>query len=219
MRKNYQSTFLTVLLILGLTLLGCTSVRGSGNIITKTYEISDFTRVSVAGIGKAIIEQTGQETLTLTTDDNLFGNISVEVTDGTLSIDSRDIVNPPELTYHVTVKDLTDVRSIDLAYVELKALQLDALEVQVKELSSVVAQGRVDRLTLALTDSGEFDGQDLASQIAKVSAEERSTATLHVNQELHARTSDGATVTYTGTPVVTADTGAGGEVKVEEIRY
>ncbi|MCK4744669.1 hypothetical protein KAS41_01245 [Candidatus Parcubacteria bacterium] len=52
--------------------LGFKQIVGSGDIITKDIEISDFKNISLAGMGNLIIEQVGEESLKIEAEDNIM---------------------------------------------------------------------------------------------------------------------------------------------------
>lgn len=69
MRKLLQ---ITLLVLLGLALIGCGTVslgvgqlRGAGNITTETHEVGAFRVIAVSGVGEAVITQGDTDGLTL----------------------------------------------------------------------------------------------------------------------------------------------------------
>ena len=66
----------------GLSLGACAiGVSGSGKVTTEPRIVSGFSAVSLSGSGQLTVEQTGTESLTVTTDDNLFQYIKTESTE------------------------------------------------------------------------------------------------------------------------------------------
>ena len=51
---------------------------GSGNVVKETREARDFDSVSLTGIGALIIQQTGEESLTIEADDNILPLLTSE---------------------------------------------------------------------------------------------------------------------------------------------
>jgi Putative auto-transporter adhesin, head GIN domain len=75
MHKLFQ---LTLLILIGLTLSGCSTVsqgvgqaRGSGNITTETRAVGTFTAIEAADVGEVVITQGDVTSLTVTTYNNL----------------------------------------------------------------------------------------------------------------------------------------------------
>src|SRR5712671_8217893 len=86
------------------------SIGGSGKIITEPRTVSGFSKVSLSGSGQVVIEQTGMESLTVTTDDNLLPYIKAEVHGDTLELGSTNSmpnIRPTnEIIFRLTVKKL-----------------------------------------------------------------------------------------------------------------
>ena len=69
------------------TILGSREViKGSGNVITESREVSGFNGVSHTGIGRVTITQGDTESLTIQADDNLMEYITSEVKNDTLEL-------------------------------------------------------------------------------------------------------------------------------------
>ena len=78
-------TLLAGMLLLALTLGACSITiptigvtQGSGTQKTETRSVSGFTRVTLSGIGTLNIQQTGTESLTITTDDNISAAADIQ---------------------------------------------------------------------------------------------------------------------------------------------
>ena len=78
---------LVVVLLASNLLTGCGGVlTGSGNLETKQFNISDFTRVDIGSAFEFEIVQSGSYSVSITTDDNLFEHIRVSKEGETLKI-------------------------------------------------------------------------------------------------------------------------------------
>ena len=58
------------------------SIEGSGFLVTEARGVSGFDGITVSGAGLVIVEQTGFESLHITTDDNILRYIVTEVRGG-----------------------------------------------------------------------------------------------------------------------------------------
>lgn len=110
--KRVFFAFLIVLLA-GSACLGLLrTVRGSGDIQTKSFDVSGFDQVQLETIGEVYIEQGDSESLTIETDDNILPMLRVRVKNGKLTLSSRNNTNltpSNTITYRITVKRLTAV--------------------------------------------------------------------------------------------------------------
>ncbi len=196
-----QQRFFTLLILAALTALvvsGCTSVEGSGDVTSQTPQLPPFDRVFVGGIVNATIEQGETDALTITADDNLFENITAEVQDGQLRLDTRDVANPTQLTFRVTVHDLKAVEVIDLADVEVQDVKTERLEVTLDEMGTVTARGDVETLDVNASGSAEFDGTGLVSASAQVRARGMSEVVVNAQDSAQFWAEDSANVQQVG---------------------
>jgi hypothetical protein len=81
-------------LVLALGAAGCGAIdakNGSGNVISESRSVTDFTGVELSGSGKLIIEQSDVESLTITADDNLLPDLTAEVRDSRLLLGTKKV--------------------------------------------------------------------------------------------------------------------------------
>src|SRR5262245_55772641 len=116
---------------------GCMNLNatnGSGNVISESREVKDFSGIQLSGSGKLIIEQSDTESLTITSDDNLLSDLTSEVHNHTLMLGTRDFlnINPSKIvTYKLLVKNLNSISVSGGAEIDAKGLRTDALDVNV----------------------------------------------------------------------------------------
>jgi hypothetical protein len=215
------------------------AVKGSGEIVTETREVSGFDEVSLEYPAKVTIHQGKTESVTLKGDDNLMPQILVENDGGTLRIDTAerdwdDRVNPSQpLEIVIMVKDLKQVRfpsagsltveklttdSFEVVVsgagdITLRDLDADSLDVVLSGAGSVDADGVADDLNVRISGAGEFSGGDLHSQTAKTQISGMGSATVWVDKELDASISGAGSVNYYGDPSVQEQISGAGDVK------
>ena len=87
-------------------------MRGSGNIVTQSFDVSGFDQIELNTIGDVHIEQGDSESLTIETDDNILPLLEVQVKDGKLILraqDGADFAPSNTITFRVTVRELLAV--------------------------------------------------------------------------------------------------------------
>ena len=60
------------------------TINGSGDIVTESRDVSGFDKVALAGFGDVTIEVGDEESLTVSTDDNIMPYVTTEVKNNTL---------------------------------------------------------------------------------------------------------------------------------------
>ncbi len=86
--KKAMSVIIMVILLTTLLVTGCrTVVEGSGDIETREYDFSDFTRVEIGSAFNFEIVRSDSFSISITADDNMFEHIRVRERGGTITID------------------------------------------------------------------------------------------------------------------------------------
>jgi hypothetical protein len=65
------------------------SIWGSGHLVTESRQVSGFDSVLLSGAGELILDQTGVESLTITAEDNIIGELTSDVVGGQLILGTR----------------------------------------------------------------------------------------------------------------------------------
>ncbi len=217
------------LLIIGLLLIsacGLGTIKGSGDVITESREVSGFDSVSRTGIGRVIITQGDKESLTIEADDNLMEHITSEVKNGTLELGFTDNVRfdpTPSITFTVGVKDIAELDSSGTASIEIDELSVDNLKISISGTGSVSIEtltatdlvvnaegtgdialaGTVVKQDLELRGTGDYEAPDLESRTATVRIDGTSKAQLWVLEALDVVINGAGEVSYFGSPNVT----------------
>jgi hypothetical protein len=181
-------------------------------VTTQTTALNHFNALKLDGIGEVTIQQTGQESITITTDDNYQDNVSFSVQNQTLEVATHNIVNPTELKLTISCSELSSLHVTGLTEVSLAGLEAERITVDLLEGGSILAEGKVGELILNVEGTSSFQGANLTVREASVAASDVSETVLEVTGSLDAATRDLATVIYFGSPSVTANTEAGGSV-------
>jgi Putative auto-transporter adhesin, head GIN domain len=209
------------LLVGGSALLsGCgvfNMVDGSGKVVTEPRTVANFSTVSLSGDGELTIEQTGSESLTVTTDDNLLEYIKTSVDGSTLELGTKDnaMVNlrPSKgIVYRLTVKKLEGLEVSGSGRADAKRLEGDHLRVRISGSGEVSGQGTAKDLELRISGSGAYRGQDLKSQRAEATLSGSGTAVVNASEALNADVSGSGSIEYLGEPRVSSHVSGSGSV-------
>jgi len=192
------------------------AVAGSGKIVTEPRTVSDFSSVALSGSGQVIVEQTGTESLTVTTDDNLLPYIKTEVRNGTLELGFKDPmtnVDPTkDIVFKLTVKKLEGLEISGSGKADVKGLDQDHLQVRISGSGDVRGQGIANDLELRISGSGSYQGEELKSKQATVGVSGSGSATVSASDALNANVSGSGSVAYVGDPRVTQSVSGSGSV-------
>ena len=208
-----------LLLSVGVGIGACVinAVSGSGNITTELRTVPSFSNVSLSGSGQVILEQTGTESLTVTTDDNLLPYIRTEVKGNTLELGFKDLMTnlrpTHDIVFKLTVKTLEGLDISGSGRVDAKGLNPGPLTIGISGSGEVSAEGTVDDLGLTISGSGNYRGEHMRSKRATIGISGSGGALVAASEQLKADVSGSGSIEYVGDPQVSQHTSGSGSVR------
>lgn len=193
-----------------------TRVSGSGKVVTETRNVSGFTGVTITGAGHVLVDQTGVESLTITTDDNLLQYITTEVRGSMLFIDFKPRVlfdKVQDLTFKIGAKNLSSVKADGAANIEGKDIATENLSVRLNGAGAITLSGNATEQDVALEGAGGYNGAELYSRRAKVTHNGVGSAVVRVSDRLDATVNGMGSIEYIGNPQVTKSVSGIGAVR------
>lgn len=212
---NTKNRVFVGLLVMVVILLGaCNVVRGSGDMVSESRNVSNFDSISLSGSGDLIVHQEGEESLTIETDDNIMGHITSEVRGGTLHLGSEDFtsVSPTRLIFTVGVDDLTGLSVSGSGTINADGIQTDRLDVRVSGSGDLELEGEATSQEIDISGSGTYRGGNLLSETADISVSGSGDVTVWATDSLDVSVSGSGSVGYYGDPSVNASTSGSGSV-------
>jgi hypothetical protein len=216
---------------------GCSaqSVKGSGNVISESRQVTEFNKIRLEGQGKVVLTQGNQSSLEVTTDDNIQPSIETEVKNGKLIISHEKGKNlrPTRLNYTITVKDLEGVSisgsgdisgndefNSDSFYADIAgsgniAIKVSAnrLESNISGSGSIYLSGSTNSYDATITGSGDVDAFELRARDSSVVITGSGNCRLRVADTLRAKITGSGDVLYKGQPQISQSITGSGKVK------
>ena len=213
-----------------------TEVRGSGNLITESRRVSGFETVELSGNGTLIIEQSDVESLEITADENIMPYLRSEVVGGNLQLGTDEFINllpSSDITYRLTVKNLSAIETSGMGQVEVESLDTDQLELAIsgsgtmkigdlsaKSLSldisgmgDVYLSGVVEDQRIKISGTGNYQAGDLFSLTAAIDISGSGSAQVWVADNLDLDISGMGDLSYYGEPILNTDISGMGNIK------
>ena len=210
-----------VLLIVGVIATGCEGtvpfggLRGSGNLITETRDVSGFDEIVVLGSGNVVVDVTGSESLELEAEDNIMPFLTTEVVGGRLELgfESGQLLSPRrDITYTITAAQLNGVTIRGSGDIDASNIDTDTFEVEISGSGDVEPEGTSDDLRVTISGSGRFDGTDLESTTGEVKVSGSGNVVVNVTDELDVTVSGSGDVKYIGDPSLNSRVSGSGDV-------
>ncbi len=218
--------------VFALLLAGCyipgpgRTLKGSGRMAGRDYDLSGFTRLDVDSAFTVRVTRGDDYKVTVTTDDNLLDRVTVSVDQGTLRI----AMNPRGFATLTSTRQEATITMPELASLRLDgasratmegfgpvpefaakldgasrlsgAVQAETIRLEVTGASRLDLSGSGTNLTLNVTDAGQANLGDLEVKEAAVNLHSASRADLTVSAKLDYDLSELSHLTYSGNPAI-----------------
>jgi len=213
------------------------SVKGSGNIITQSFEVGDFERLDFSGIGRIELTQGDSTSLEVEAEENIINALKIETTGNKLNIGIKrgyfNIIPTKDIIFRLTVMDLdkidltgagalvcdsfaTEKLSIDssgLGSIDMDMAAED-LEVSISGAGKVSIAGKVDTQKISISGVGSYSSKDLISRVCEIDISGAGKAAVNVTETLDITMSGVGNVEYIGNPSISQNiSGVGGTIK------
>lgn len=222
-----------------LTNMGVRVITPSNTIISENRAVSGYHAIEFSTFGKINIVQGDTESLNISGPDNLVPEITTTVSNGTLTIKTKDNITVTSfstaniLTFTIVVKDLTslaisgagDVQvetlstpSMDLSLsgagkVQMNQLTADSLKVNISGAGGLELSGSATQVTIDISGAGSVNAPDLKIQTANITISGLGSATLWVTDQLTGTISGAGSVSYYGSPQANTNSSGLGQFK------
>jgi len=192
-------------------------VEGSNIMKTEIRPVEKFTAITLSGVESSllVIEQTGEESLSITADDNLLPLFTSTVKDGTLrlAVAEGHGFHGKRPTYKITVNDLRALKIQGGAAIEASKLDGDRLSISVEGAAGGNLSGRIDNLVISIKGAGAIRAGELRTKRAKVTVQGAGQVTVNASEELDGEVSGAGLIWYIGSPKLSSKVDGIGMIK------
>ncbi len=164
MNKTRQTILLTTFILATLVLSACSignarTVRGSGNVVEETREVSDVSGVNLATIGHLTIEVGDTESFRIEAEDNLLEYFETGVRGGKLRIETQNNVRletTKPVRYYLTVTGLDTLEISSAGNIEAPDLEAEQFSITISSAGNLeMGDLEADTLTVKISSSGD----------------------------------------------------------------
>jgi hypothetical protein len=233
---GWMATF--ALLLAGCSFITGPTVTGSGNLVTKQYPLTDFTRISAGNVFDVTVKPGSPASVSVTVDDNLVEYLDVTTSGDQLRLHLKSNTNVRNATLKavVTVPELTafelsgaskgrldacrSTKPLDIEVSGASHLEGDVesgdMRLEVSGASHAQLKGSGGNLHVNASGASHADLREFQVKDVNVDASGASHATIHPSGKLIASASGASTVHYAGQPAnVDSHTSGASSVKAD----
>lgn len=176
-------------------------VNGSGNIVTQTRDVSDFTSIDVSSVFEVEIVAQKDFSVEVDADDNLQEFITTTVRRGVLKIESEKRINSKSpIRIRISAPNIERIESSGASKINITELNNSSLDIDTSGVSHIKIEGQTARLKIDVSGAGNIDAANLTAENATVDASGASHVTVNVTNTIRSEASGASSVTYTGNP-------------------
>lgn len=234
--QNIKTILLATAVVAALTLSSCgKKLEGSGNVISQTRVVPNFTDIQADGSYDVVITQDSVQQVVVKTDDNIMPEVKTEVTNGTLRIyfaDHHRNYDPTVMTVYISSSLIDDVNlsgsgsitstnqlitpspkySISGSGNMNLSIQSQSVETNISGSGNVDMSGTAPVAHHTISGSGNIGALNLNSDDVHITISGSGDAYVHANTSLDVTISGSGKVRYTGNPQVTTHISGSGNV-------
>jgi hypothetical protein len=186
----------------------------TGILKKEMRELADFHQIDISNFAGKVHVRFGKENVVfVSADSSVVPLIKTEVTGQVLKIGvKKNISTTRPVKLDVQAKNISSLLADGAANVMIEDVNNKNFSLDVSGAASVTAQGNVKKMTVFISEAGEFHGKKLLSEEAVISVQDSGMAAVYVKKKMTANASDAGHVAYTGHPVIISETTGAGKV-------
>jgi Putative auto-transporter adhesin, head GIN domain len=194
---------------------------GGGPRVTTTRDVAPFDRIEVSDSLDVDVVPGGGAQVRVRAGRDVMDRVRTESRGGVLQLDIEDrgiVIGPDPLgdvRIEVPVRSLSGVLIEGSGEVELRGLDEQRLELEVRGAGDITASGTVDQLSATIQGAADAELDNLAARTASVTVQGAADADLRVSEELDVTVQGAADVSYRGDPIVRSEIEGAGDLRQE----
>lgn len=192
---------------------GVFGVRGSGDVITESRDVSGFSEIALFGSGTVRVDVNGTESLIVEAEDNIMPLLKTEVLDGRLELSVESSISPTtDITYTISAMALDGVSIAGSGDVTAAGIAAESFDAEISGSGRVEPTGSTGSLAVEISGSGRYLGEALEASVGTVRVSGSGEAVVNVTDDLDIDVSGSGGVQYIGEPNVTQSISGSGDI-------
>lgn len=241
-RKTILISLLASVLILTFSLSSCVtiklnSVKGSGDIATRTVDITGAERLIFSGLGEIIIEQGDKEELVIEAEENLLDYLRTDVSGNRLTIGLKrgviSIIPTKTPKFYLTLQNIEEVRltgagsilgedldvanlnieSSGLGSIDIEDIEAEEVSIEISGAGNIELTGNTEQQNIKISGLGSYKAMGLISESTSIEISGAGKATVYAEDSLDITLTGVGSVEYLGNPSLTQKVTGPGSIR------
>ncbi|MEE9431664.1 MAG: head GIN domain-containing protein [Melioribacteraceae bacterium] len=165
-------------------------VKGNGNIVEDTRNVSEFSKIDVSGNYEVEIN-IGENTLVeIIAEENLLKLIKTKVKKHTLYISSRENLRPTEdLLIRISVENLSAIECSGVNDIIANNVDTEEFDIELSGAGSILINGKAERFFLEISGAADIEAKDFIVEDVVIEVSGAANAEVYASQSVDAEVS------------------------------
>ena len=176
-------------------------IKGSGNIISESRELNNFTSIMLLGSIDVNIKTSESNNCVVVADDNLIPYIKTEVIKNKLQISLNESYSSKEkLVVNVNTPNYDEVSLSGSGNINILDFKNNNLLLNISGSGNIIGNGEVETLVVKINGSGDVMSKEIISKSATITINGSGDAEVFASDSINAKINGAGNIEYFGNP-------------------
>ena len=176
-------------------------IQGSGNIISESRELNNFTSIILLGSIDVNIKTSESNNCVVVADDNLIPYIKTEVVNNKLNISLNESYSSEEkLVVNINTPNYDEVSLSGSGNINILDFKNNNLSLNISGSGNITGNGEVETLVVKINGSGNLMSKEIKSKSATITINGSGDGEVFASDSISAKINGSGNIKYFGNP-------------------
>ena len=177
------------------------NIQGSGNIISKSRELNNFTSIILLGSIDVNIKTSESNNCVVVADDNLIPYIKTEVVNNKLNISLNESYSSEDkLVVNINTPNYDEVSLSGSGNINILDFKNNNLSLNISGSGNITGNGEVETLVVKINGSGNLMSKEIKSKSATITINGSGDGEVFASDSISAKINGSGNIKYFGNP-------------------
>ena len=177
------------------------NIQGSGNIISESRELNNFTSIILLGSIDVNIKTSESNNCVVVADDNLIPYIKTEVVNNKLNISLNESYSSEEkLAVNINTPNYDEVSLSGSGNINILDFKNNNLSLNISGSGNITGNGEVETLVVKINGSGNLMSKEIKSKSATITINGSGDGEVFASDSISAKINGSGNIKYFGNP-------------------
>lgn len=212
--KTQYILYLLLAFCMGLTSCSVDSIKASDTIVSEERMVSNFNEVDVSSDIEVVIKYGAQQSVKITTSDNIIKNVTTSVSNGRLVARlSGNIRRLTELKLEITIPTISRLILSADSFGSCTGFEnLETFQLNVSSDAFIMLSGSANSMNIDASSDAKVEGFDFETKTCNINCSSDATVSITCTDALSGSVSSDGIIFYKGNPTVNVSISSDGAV-------